>query len=598
MQFQNILMSAQLEASRDGILVLDEEGRIIFYNQRLVKIWGIPPTLIQDRIDESAIQFVAALMVNPDPFLHHVQELFQKSQEIHQEELLLLDGRVIDSYCTPLIGPDDSLLGRIWFFRNVTDRRHAEEELRKSMEKYWGIFDESITTIYLFDTNKKFIDANQAGLDLLGYSREELLNLHIADVDADPVVVLPAHQELLTGGRIIDYEHRLRREDGTILTVLNNSRSLTDAGGNVVGMLSTLLDITERKKAENELRRTHTLIDMIIENIPNMIFVKDAEYLRFVRFNKAGETLLGYPRESLLGKNDYDFFPKAQADFFTGKDRDVLRGKEVVDIPEEFLETRDKGTRILHTKKVPLLDVNGEAEYLLGISEDITDRKQAEESLHHTLEEKISLLKEVHHRVKNNLQIVISLLNLKANRSQSAEVFEVLQDMGNRVHSMALLHEILYRSDNLAQIHLADYVEKLCAQLLRSSGVENGRINVVRNVENISLSMEQAVPYSLIVNELVSNALKHAFPDGRSGEIRVSTRLTDDGQINLNIVDNGIGIASGDDPTQKTTLGLQLVSRLARQLRGRLAFGRGKDCGVCFNVDFPLPDGEMKENEP
>jgi PAS domain S-box-containing protein/putative nucleotidyltransferase with HDIG domain len=142
----------------------------------------------------------------------------------------------------------------------------------------------------------------------------------------------------------------------------------------------------ERKQAVEELYRTNELLTSIVENIPNMIFLKDAENLRFVRFNHAGEDLLGYSREDLLGKNDYDFFPKEQADFFTQNDREVLRGKKVVDIQEENLQTRNNGVRTLHTQKVPIMDVKGEPAYLLGISADITARKHAEENLKETTE--------------------------------------------------------------------------------------------------------------------------------------------------------------------------------------------------------------------
>jgi PAS domain S-box-containing protein len=151
--------------------------------------------------------------------------------------------------------------------------------------------------------------------------------------------------------------------------------------GEVERFSTVSIDITKNKLAEEELLRTNTLLNSIVENIPNMIFLKDAKDLRFVRFNRAGEDLLGHSREDLLGKNDYDFFPKEQADFFTEKDRKVLHGKDVVDIPEEPIQTRNKGERILHTKKVPILNVNGEPEYLLGVSEDITDRKRAKEAL-------------------------------------------------------------------------------------------------------------------------------------------------------------------------------------------------------------------------
>jgi PAS domain S-box-containing protein len=138
-------------------------------------------------------------------------------------------------------------------------------------------------------------------------------------------------------------------------------------------------EIQERKQAEEELRRMNVFLDSIVENIPNMIFLKDAKELRFISFNRAGEELLGNSREDLIGKNDYDFFPKEQADFFTQKDREALSGKEVIVIPEETVQTC-KGERILKTKKVPILNAMGEPEYLLGISEDITLQKQAEEA--------------------------------------------------------------------------------------------------------------------------------------------------------------------------------------------------------------------------
>ncbi len=136
-----------------------------------------------------------------------------------------------------------------------------------------------------------------------------------------------------------------------------------------------------RKRAEAELHRINRFLDTIIENIPNMIFLKDAEDLRFVRLNRAGENLLGFSREEMLGKNDYDFFPQEEAEFFIQKDRQTLQEKVVVDIPEETIQTRFQGTRILHTKNVPILNANGEPEYLLGISEDITERKRAEAAL-------------------------------------------------------------------------------------------------------------------------------------------------------------------------------------------------------------------------
>jgi PAS domain S-box-containing protein len=138
-------------------------------------------------------------------------------------------------------------------------------------------------------------------------------------------------------------------------------------------------EIDERKRAESASRDSELFLKSIVENIPDMIFVKDAKSLQFLRFNKAGEELVGHPKEAMIGKTDYDFFPQSEADFYTTKDREVLTSKTLIDIPEEVIQTKSHGTRYLHTKKIPILDEHGIPLYLLGISEDITERKTSEQ---------------------------------------------------------------------------------------------------------------------------------------------------------------------------------------------------------------------------
>ena len=252
LQFRNTLLATQQEVSIDGILVVDDKARILSYNRRFAEMWGIPAPLLEDSDDEPVLQFVTAQLADPPSFLKRVQYLYEHRHETGQDELLLADGRVFDRYSAPMFGPAELYYGRVWYFSDITERKRSEEALRENEEKYRGIFDESVVAIYTFDSNKRFTNTNQAGLDLLGYSREELLSKRIPDVDADPVVVLPAHEELLSGGRLTNYEHKLRRKDGAIITVLNNSRPLTDPEGRVLGMISTLINITGRKQAEEE----------------------------------------------------------------------------------------------------------------------------------------------------------------------------------------------------------------------------------------------------------------------------------------------------------------------------------------------------------
>jgi PAS domain S-box-containing protein len=184
-----------------------------------------------------------------------------------------------------------------------------------------------------------------------------------------------------TGIPRIDYDEMQIRSDGSKGWLRTSKLPLRSADGRIIGVLGTYEDVTEHRHAEEALRESEQFLDSIIENIPDMIFVKDARDLRFVRFNRAGERMIGRSRSELVGGSDYDISPKEEADFFAAKDREVLAGGVQQDIPEEVHSAGPRGHRVLHTKKIPILDEAGRPTYLLGISEDITDRKRAEEAL-------------------------------------------------------------------------------------------------------------------------------------------------------------------------------------------------------------------------
>ena len=234
------------------------------------------------------------------------------------------------------------------------------------------------------DSCKRYIWANHAGLRFFG---EDVVGREASYYFEGQQEVYNKVQPLFNGSEDVIYvESWQRRQDGETRLLSWWCKALKDEQGHVTGTLSTARDITDFKRAEDELKRMNTFSDSIVENIPDMIFLKDAKELRFVRLNRAGEDLLGHSRDDLQGKNDYDFFPKERADLFTERDREVLRGKVLEDIPEESIQTRNKGERTLHTKKVPILNANGEPEFLLGISEDITERKKSEGTLKNALD--------------------------------------------------------------------------------------------------------------------------------------------------------------------------------------------------------------------
>jgi two-component sensor histidine kinase len=283
---------------------------------------------------------------------------------------------------------------------------------------------------------------------------------------------------------------------------------------------------------------------------------------------------------------------REQAELYRADDRQVIAsGLPKMNIVEP--QTTPTGATIwLHTNKVPLQMPNGEVLGMLGVYEDISERKRMEEALRASLAEKEVLLREIHHRVKNNLQIVISLLSMQSRAMKEPRVQEMLKDCQARVHSMALVHEALYRSGNLVQINLDEYLRSLGKTIM--SSYSSGRtIKFMAELEPIQTNVETAIPCGLIVAELLSNALKYAFPDNRAGEILLSLRKNVADQIVLTIRDNGVGIPADLDLASVGSLGLKLVTDLAQfQLGGKMLLK--KDPGT--EIEIIVPFGEWEKN--
>jgi len=267
--------------------------------------------------------------------------------------------------------------------REIGQRSKAERVAREHAAEVEDLYNQAPCGYHSVDRSGVFVRMNDTELSWLGYSREEIIgNLKFVDVVA-PECVQTVHDNfprLTNGGVTINLEYTMLRKDGSTFPVSVNAVPLLDAGGNFVMSRTTMFDITAQKEAENQIRMTNAFLDTLVENIPSMIFVKEAKTLRFARINKAEEEFLGIPREVLVGKTDYDFFPREQSDFFTAKDREVLQSAGAVHVFEEQLTTNGV-TRYLRTRKTALRDANDEPQYLLGISDDITAQKRSEESI-------------------------------------------------------------------------------------------------------------------------------------------------------------------------------------------------------------------------
>lgn len=223
----------------------------------------------------------------------------------------------------------------------------------------------------------------------------------------------------------------------------------------------------------------------------------------------------------------------------------------------------------------------------MDLRHDITERKRTEEQIRASLREKEVLLKEIHHRVKNNMQVIISLLNLQSKHVKDKHDLEILKDSQNRIKSMALIHDKLYQSKDLASIDFAEYIENLASHVFNTYSVSSSAIKLVADIKDVPLDINTAIPCGLIINELISNSLKYAFPDGQEGEIRIKLYASKDDTFTLIVSDKGIGLPEDLDFRNIKSLGLQVVVALVEQLKATIERDRSE--GTAFKIVFKKP---------
>ena len=352
-------------------------------------------------------------------------------------------------------------------------------------------------------------------------------------------------------------------------------------------------EIAERKNAEEKLSRLYETLEkseerfrLLVEQAPDAIAVFDVDENRFIQANFQAEKLFGCSREDLLKSGPWRFYTPIQPngrpiDESRKESRErVLAGEEVV--IERAIHNAEGKKLICDLRLVRL--PSADRRLIRNSFIDITERKQAEEKVKASLLEKETMLKEIHHRVKNNLQVIQSLLNLQAMKIKDPQSLEIINQSRDRIRAMALVHEKLYKSPDLAQIDMTDYLQGLSIGLFHSSQVSPHKVKLKLKMEEVQLGINEAIPLGLILNELVSNALKHAFPRGREGEIRVGLALVDEGLIRLSVRDNGIGLPGEVDFHKAESMGFQVVSALVQQLGGSIELDR--EVGTEFRITF------------
>ncbi len=617
------------ENATDGILLADAETKEFNAgNQKICQ-------MLACSLDE--LKTLGVSDVHPKEDLPHVMEQFEKQR---RKEITLArdvpvkrrDGTVFyaDINSAPVtLGAKTHLMG---VFRDVTDRKQVEEELRAAQERFGGIFNSSRDAIGYCTLEGVIVDVNDAFCRLTGYSREEwLAGKRYQEVTPEEYHEYEARiiERIVATGNSEEYEKEYIRKDGSRVPILLTTFVVSGSDGRPIGLAAIIKDITERQRAEEELskhrerlkelveertaqltkaneelrheitkrkeadealRRSEARLQSLIRNVRTAVVVHNSD-TSIAMANTTACELLGVAEEQLLGKTADDpgwrFLREDGSDMPVDEypvNRVLATRQPVQDYVIGVRRPDAQGILWGLVNAAPEFTADGDLSYVIVSFMDITDRKRVEQQVQASLCEKEVLLKEIHHRVKNNMQVISSLLNLQARGIEHEQSREILRDTRSRVTSMAMVHEQLYQSPDLARVDFAKHVRSLASYLFRSYGDASGVVAFQEEIGDVDLTLDTAIPCGLIINELVSNALRHAFPDGREGEIRVGLELDNDRYV-LVVFDNGVGFPADLDFHATNTMGLQVVNTLAGQLNGTVELDR--DGGTNVKITFP-----------
>ena len=502
-------------------------------------------------------------------------------------------------------------------------RRQSDDALQKNLTWQRRLVESNVFGVLTTDAQWRIIEANQAFLDIVGYSR--------ADLPMRSEILTPpewvqrtdlAKQDLTGKGISTPWEKEYIHKSGRRVPVLLGAAALPEGGA-----VALVHDLSVQKEAEAETKRTRLFLDSIVENLPSMVFVKDAEGLRFVRVNKAAEELLGCSRQDLLGKSDFDLFPQEQAKFFVAKDRDVLNSGQLLEIPEEAVATKHRGTKLLRTKKVPILDERGQPAFLLGISEDITEQRRTEErilSLHEQVAAHAQQLElankeleafsySVSHDLRAPLRHIMGFVDLLMRQSleqldetgqrRLTTIRESAQRMGQLIDDLLLFSRMGRTELQHAEVDLNQLIRTVQAEL--EPEMKDRRIQW--KVQELPVVKGDSAMLRLVFTNLISNAIKYT---GTRPEavIEVGSSEAPEHTV-IYVKDNGVGFdmayenklfgvfqrLHGNEEFPGTGIGLANVRRIIHRHGGRTWAEARVDEGATFYISLPREEKEIEQ---
>jgi len=470
------------------------------------------------------------------------------------------------------------------------ERSLVSERIRESEKNYRDLFELSPQPMYVFDLETfAVLDVNRAAVNHYGYRKDEFLSMTIRDIR--PKEVVPALEKKVT-----EIKNDTEAVDAGIFIHLKKSGELiqvhvTTTITNYQGRNARIViadDVTEKLKEEERLK----LLESVITNSNESVMILDASTdeigseNKILYVNEAFTSMTGYTFDEVVGKTP---------DFLNGPETDLNKLEEMISTMNNWEASeselisykKDGKTYGSSTSMVPVADGNGGYSHWVAITRDISDRMRYERKLKETLHEKETLLSEIHHRVKNNLAVVSSLMEMQAFGESNKDVERKLLDSTLRIKTMASIHEVLYQSGSFSKLDFSEVVEKLLANIEIAMNIGQEISNTIRK-DPIDLNINQAVPCSMIINEVLTNIYKHAFTDHDKGEIAIDL-FEKENWLFLKICDNGIGLPDDFNAEEYNSLGILLIKTLTNQLQGEFTY-IGSEKGTTFELKFEKSD--------
>ncbi|MFO1484484.1 MAG: PAS domain S-box protein [Verrucomicrobiaceae bacterium] len=490
-----------------------------------------------------------------------------------------------------------------------TEQKHAEDTLRRSnedlelrvrertaalrdSEERLRLFIENApAALAMCDKDMRYLVVSQNWLRDYGLAGRDIIGLsHYTVFPEIPERWKEVHRRALAGEVIDSKEDRFERADGTVHWLRWQVRPWHSPEGAVSGIIMFSEDITRRREDEEALRESEMMQRKIFSGIDEIIYrVRTTEETPY-----AGEVLFVSPKaERILGYSSEDFIHDQSLWFQLVHPEDHAALRESTERIYSSKRPGEREYRIriksgeyrwIEDRVTPEVDDHGNLTGIFGVARDITERVQAETRMEQSLREKETLLKEIHHRVKNNLQVISSLLAMRADTVRDENARTLLQESQHRVRAMGMIHERLYQTDTLARVDFGEYVRQLTGFLHRNYAATSGHVQLsVEADKDVMLNIDTSIPVGLILNELVSNAFKHAFKDGAPHRLEVRLHRVAEG-FSLSVTDDGPGLPAGFDIAQSQSLGLELVDTLVAQIKGHLTIS--SQGGTTFRLDF------------